>query len=248
MIEKPPLHIVGMHGMGDNIHQRALINHLLPKYEIWLETPWPQIYHDLPVHLINTGSRLRTQSKNAKSNADKFKAIAAPDSAEIMRVFYSPEHVRAKGSVLRAMLAYTGTEIEEPDYRLPIPPEWRAKADALLWGLNVGSKPIMIARPLVTRKEWGGCAARNPDYTAYGALYESIRKDFFVVSIADVVPGTEWIVGPDLKADAEFHHGELDFETIAALTARDPCVRFSGLHYRDGSIASGSHCVCIRWL
>ncbi len=49
---KEPIYIRGMHGMGDCIHQRAVIRQLLDRHEIWLETSWPQIYHDMPqIHL-----------------------------------------------------------------------------------------------------------------------------------------------------------------------------------------------------
>ena len=65
----------------------------------------------------------------------------------------------------------------------------------------------MVLRPLVERTEWRGCAARNPDPVAYAALYNSIRDRFFVVSLADLVPGVEEMV-TDLDADICLHKGE----------------------------------------
>jgi predicted O-methyltransferase YrrM len=40
-----------------------------------------------------------------------------------------------------------------------------------------------------------------------------------VVSVADLEEGREWAVGDDIEADAVCHAGELDVETLAALTA-----------------------------
>ncbi len=75
----------------------------------------------------------------------------------------------------------------------------------------------MVYRPLVERTEWNGCAARNPDHSAYAALFASIRDQFHVVSIADLVPNVEWISGARVEADQKFHAGELEFEALAGL-------------------------------
>jgi ADP-heptose:LPS heptosyltransferase len=97
-----------------------------------------------------------------------------------------------------------------------VPPAWKAQVDALI---GRAAKPVMVLRPLVERTEWRGCAARNPDPVAYAALYNSIRDRFFVVSLADLVPGVEHMV-TNLPADICLHKGELDIEAIAGLMAR----------------------------
>lgn len=215
-----PLYIVGMHGLGDNLHQRSIVRAYLAKgREVWLETPWPQVYHDLVgprLKLVNKGSSLRTQAKNAHANRAAFTRQTPPRSLDVLRQNYPPDVVRAEGSVLGAMSKVAGVPVG--DFRLPIPKAWRDKADAWIrrWKPD---KPLMIYRPLVERTEWGGCAARNPDAESYMQLVDSIERDFFVVSVADLVPGKEWLApGPGQAWDAICHHGELDFETLAALT------------------------------
>ncbi|MGE0803094.1 MAG: hypothetical protein AB7O55_32740 [Lautropia sp.] len=213
-----PLHVVGMHGLGDNLHQRAIVRQLLQRHEVWLETPWPCVYHDMPaLCLVDRGSRLRTQAKNASREAARYTRAPVPPAAGRLQVAYRPDQVRAAGSVLGAMAASCG--VIAGDFRLPIPSAWAAKADALIaqWA---PSRPLLIYRPLVERREWGGCPSRNPDHAAYSALFLAIRQHFFVVSIADLAPRVEWMVGEPADADVRLHSGELDFETIAALTAR----------------------------
>jgi len=78
-------------------------------------------------------------------------------------------------------------------------------------------RPWMVYRPLVARPEWRGSMARNADPGDYAALFDEIRDKFFVVSVADLAEGQEWIVGPEAKADLSFHRGELTFEALAAL-------------------------------
>lgn len=213
-----PIVVVGMHGLGDNLHQRSVVRHMVMTREVWLETPWPCVYHDLVgerLKLTSRGSTLRTQAKNAAREAGKFERSRVPRGTQVLQVSYPPQMVRDHGSVLGAMSAQCGVPVG--DFRLPVPQEWMDKAERLLhkWKPD---RPLMIYRPLMDRSEWGGCKARNPDQKAYRELFESIRKDFFVLSLADLVPGKEWLVEEPAKADVILHGGELDFETMAALT------------------------------
>jgi len=215
-----PLLIQGMHGLGDNIHQRAVIRQLMEQHEIWLETPWPCVYHDLVgprLKLLNKNSYLRTQAKNAKREAKNYSRITSVAGMKAMRIWYTHDGIRKSG-FLGAMMDNCRCDDAAADYRMPIAAKWIKKAHAKLEQWQP-TKPLLIYRPLVERIEWNGCAARNPDHAAYAALFNSIRESFFVISIADTAPGKEWIVGPKVKADVECHEGELDFETIAALTA-----------------------------
>jgi hypothetical protein len=208
-----------MHGLGDNVHQRAVIRHLLgthPSTEFWLKTPWPCIYHDLVgdrLHVIDPATTLRTQRKNSMREQARF--VPPPRAFRRQRISYNLRLVQKTGSVLGSMIrASLGRDIDDADFSLPVPAAWQAKADALIGRQQ--NKPVMVLRPLVERTEWRGCAARNPDPVAYAELYNRIRDRFFVVSIADLVPGVEHSV-TNLRADICFHNGELDAEAIAGL-------------------------------
>jgi ADP-heptose:LPS heptosyltransferase len=210
----------GMSGLGDCIHQRALVRQLTRTYRVWLRTPWPSVYHDLvgdTLQLLPPDTQLRTQLKNAKRQAALY-TRRRPGAVREIQVTYPAAMVRAEGSVLAAMLRSCNADPRESDFTLPIPQSWHARADevAARWRT---CKPILFYRPLNERTEWGGCQARNPDHAAYADLVESVRDRYFVVSVADLEPGKEWPVGRDIGADAEYHAGELDFEVNAALVA-----------------------------
>lgn len=209
----------GMHGLGDNLHQRAVIRQLMARDEVFLESSWVAPYHDLVgagLKIIRKATPLRTQSKNADREASLFHRGPVSLRAHELRITYTPELVRRAGSVLAAMCRATGTDYDFADFRMPVKPEWLQRAK-LLFDAWQPKKPVLVYRPLVERTEWGGCRNRNPDHAAYAALFDAIRDEFFVVSIADLVPGQEWIVGRPIRADVELHRGELDFETLAGL-------------------------------
>jgi len=203
----PPLMVQGMHGMGDNLHQRAVVRALMRTHEVWLETPWPSVYHDMHgLHLIQKGTRLRTQAKNLARERALYSTKPCPPHAENVVVRYPPAMVREHRSVLAAMCANVGVPVG--DFRMPVP--WSH-------GLDLPAKPVLVFRPLVERSEWGGNRNRNPDVGSYLQLLEAIRDHFFVVSVADLEDGKEWMVHPEVGADLVLHRGELDFQQLAAL-------------------------------
>src|ERR1035437_879363 len=63
--------IRGMLGLGDNILQRPFVRAAAAQYDdVYLETPWPELYCDLPVHLCKRPTSLRSQVKNAAKYHD----------------------------------------------------------------------------------------------------------------------------------------------------------------------------------
>lgn len=215
--EGSSLVVKGMHGLGDCLHQRAIVKYLATRFDLWLETSWPLVYWDVPgVKLLARGTNLRTQKKNAAREEKHFSRHAPPVWVPEVRVEYPPQFVRHFGSVLAAMCARTGVPFQS-DFRLPVKPEWLAKADLVLRGVD---KPVMLFRPLVERKEWGGGRTRNPNPAQYEKLFGAISGRFYVVSVADIEHDAEWMVGNRLPADRKFHRGELDSETLFGIAAR----------------------------
>jgi ADP-heptose:LPS heptosyltransferase len=251
--------IRGHHGLGDNLHQRAIVRQLLAAgNDVWIETPWPSVYHDLPVHTVAKPSALRTQAKNLTREADRFSKEPVPRDAKVIQLRYSGDGVRRTGSVLAAM-SCPGFDPAVADFRLPVPYIWdvRAKIACYDYGWD-GRKPLLLYRPLVERAEFASGALRNPDAAAYAALFKSIRSKYFVVSVADLEPNKEWIVGERIEADARFHRGELSFEALAGLASlanlvfcapgfatvlaqavETPCVTVFGGYERGNSFSAG---------
>lgn len=210
-----PLVVHGMHGMGDNLHQRAIVRELMKTRDVWLETPWPSLYHDMAgqrLHLITRGSTLRTQAKNAEREADLYEKRYPPAGSDSLTVSYPPALIRQERGVLAAMSLQCGVPVG--DFTMPVPPEWAHGIE-----LPAG-RPVIVFRPLVERTEWSGCRNRNPNATAHLAALAAAREALpgaFVVSVADLVPGKEWLTGPQPVCDLELHAGELDFQGLAAL-------------------------------
>ena len=224
-MSKPPLFVTGMHGMGDCLHQRAIMRTLMRDNDVWLGSSWVSMYHDLiaqGLKVVKRPTPLRTQNKNATREAALFSKEPVPVPCRKIAVSYSQQMFRTHGGVLQGMFGNLGLDYAGADFRLPIKPDWFAAIDRqiMMWRPK---KPILVYRPLVIRKEFH-YNGRNPDYAVYARLFEEIRDRFFVVSVADLQPNIEWIVGEKFMADREFHRGELPFEHLAALFARSSLV------------------------
>ena len=193
-VTKTPIAVTGHYGIGDNLHQRAVMRELMRDYEVWLHTCHFNLFHDLVAQglkLIMRPTALHAQARTIAREQHLFaeaKFPPLPPHAKKANIGYPAVLVNQHGSILEAMFSCVGLKMpERPDFSLPIKPEWgdAARARIAQWKPD---KPLLIHRPIVVRQEWDG-RSRNPDVRAYDELYRSIRDQFFVVSIADLAPG-----------------------------------------------------------
>ena len=205
-----------MYGIGDNLHGRAVLRELMKTHKVRLEGFYPAMVHDL------IGQGLEFVSFAPGRHPPRIKAGEVKAShrsfAANMKMSYSPEAIKAAGSILAAQFRSCGLAMpSRPDFSLPVPDAWRAKARTLIASWPTEGRPVLVYRPIVQNKIWE-CPSRSPDPKAYAALFAAIRDQFFVASVADLTQ-QEWIVGEEQSADIKLHKGELDFEALAGLFA-----------------------------
>lgn len=211
---KTPIRIFGMMGVGDCVHQRAILRELMKTREVTIDTPYEAMYHDLVAQGLKLSLTARVYTAALDPARRSGRAIPTRPRDGV-HVGYTPSAIRQHGSILAAQFASVGLAMpERPDFSLPVPQAWRDKANKLV---GPHTKPLMIYRPIVHNKVWS-CPGRGPDQTAYAALYRSIRDKFHVVSIANMKTGKEWILD-EQAVDVKLHQGELDFEALAGLYA-----------------------------
>lgn len=197
--DRPSILVRGMLGLGDNIYQRAVLRELARTHEVWLMTPWPQLYDDLPVRCVRPETKLRTQARNVAQWASW---AMPPRGLPEQRITYAGRD----GTMLEALCAALGVKADRLIFDLPASVRGKARL------------PYIVIRPATVRAEWPA-AARNPlpEYLALAA--EVLRKDFHIISVADLASGAEWPVLPLPCADETFHAGELGIDELLGLVA-----------------------------
>lgn len=202
---RPSVVVQGMKGLGDNIYERAFIKRLAANsaHDVYVETPWPELFEDLRVRFLHAGTGLRTQAANlARQGADRWSPRPAR-VARTIRVSYGAPCLR-QGSIVQAM---------EACFRVA-PAEW----DLPAFPAFVRDRPVAMVRPVTERTEWHN-SARNPLPQYVAQVAADLMHDYHVVSVADVAGGAEWLVGEPPPAHERFHAGELRVRELLGLVA-----------------------------
>src|SRR5450830_1035640 len=103
-----PLILNGMHGLGDNLHERALLRELMRTNEVWFKTSWPQIFWDMErqLHLLPLQSPIGWMAKNELRTAALYGRTQPPPNTRAITNGYlslMPKGIATYGSVLGVM-------------------------------------------------------------------------------------------------------------------------------------------------
>jgi hypothetical protein len=200
---------------------RPLLKSAAKRRTLYVDTPWPEFYHDIDNLKFVRGTRiLRTQNKNIALQPPETWTPLPPD-LNIVALGYG--HLEMEHGVFAAMerkLPMTAAEAVEPDWTLP---------DMGSSPIDTGGAPLAVIRPVMRRLEWDN-QARNPlpEYVNFIAG-DLKRRGFAVVVIADINKQTEWIEGNDIPpCNAAFLRGEFTVRQMLA-TIRDAAVVVGGV-------------------
>jgi ADP-heptose:LPS heptosyltransferase len=227
-----PLLIQGMRGLGDNIYQRPFVRAVASRRPVFLDTPWPQLYSDLPgVSFVRPSTHLRTQAKN-RDLQDAAIWTEAPREAQRVHVGYGSVELR-RGSIIRALESKLSLNGAPFVFDLPptdFPP--------------VAGRYVVI-RPVTVRREWTN-TARNPKPEYLAAVARWFQEaGFAVVLVADLEDRAEWLVGPLPPHDAAYLKGELGVDDLVALV-RGAAATVGGVGWLvPMSIAAGTPLFCV---
>lgn len=188
-------------GLGDNIYARPFIKAKAEHYDLYLKTPFPQIYSDLNVKFVKAFTTLRTQTKNiGRTSVDYVQNPRCP----ILFPHYTAEQVRYV-NMFKALGAVFGCKAKSFDL-----PKFSHKLDI------PKDKPLCIVRPVTVRKEWVAMS-RNPDPKYIHEASALALKDYHVISIADIDVVNEYALNPMPMAHEHYNSGQLPIEAVLAL-------------------------------
>lgn len=203
-----PLVITGMGGLGDGVYQRPFVAAQSAVRDVYITTPWPELYADLPRvrPLYPAAIGLRTQAKNMERQPETvWFASQIPERYERARFFYRLREPRI--TILQELERCIG--LARKPFRFDLPDFGPSPVTA--------RKPVAFLRPVTTRKEWANNArAPRPEYVeqAAGVLRAA---GYHVVAVADIAPPAEWLEGRMPVCDQYFVRGELSARQMLAL-------------------------------
>jgi hypothetical protein len=180
------IHLLAQYGLGDGVYHRPFVKQMVAQYDqVYLETPWPEMFSDLPLKFVRPRTMLRTQRKNME-RFDGY--VEVPRGVPHTQKIYTGQDLPTKG-ILNSLAQVYGLPVQTldlPDF--PKPPI---------------EKPYLVVRPVTLRKEWEA-VARGPLAQYVNQFVEYARQFYTIVSVADLEEGAEWADGPLPYADIEF--------------------------------------------
>ena len=209
--------IRGPWGLGDNVYSRPFVRAAATKYEVWLDTPWPELYEDIDIRFVRGARGLRTQTKNVVLQSED-RWSRPPPAIREMHIHYAN---LAASSIIRSLeqrwkmklgVGFNPALFDLPDMG-PSP--------------VVSDRPIAVIRPPTLRTEWCN-PARNPKPEYIVALAAELMATHTVVAVADLEPDREWLVGTLPPAHHHFVFGELKVRELLALV-RDADIAIGGV-------------------
>lgn len=210
-MKKEKLHIETFAGWGDCIYSRPCIRELAKTKDIYLETPLPDLFRDLPVKFIKTTTHYRTQAKVVPS--DKIKFTELPTGIRKIKLHYD---YNLQTSTVMTML------LNQCELPLDTKLEWDLPdfSDELKQA-NIKipeGKKLAIVRPATIRAEWKVITRPpNPQYL-YWASHALVEYGYHVISVADLEPDVEWLhMGQDVESHQKLYKGELHMYALFEL-------------------------------
>jgi hypothetical protein len=188
-----------MWGLGDNVYSRPFIRAAAAKFDVYLKTPWPELYADLPIRFVRLDGRLRTQQKNTERQPSDRWSNPTKGAREF-RVSYGArelQHGTLIGGIADKFKSF-GIISDLDPFDLPD------------FGLSpiASARPIAVVKATTLRKEWRN-EARNPLPCYVDTVAQALAKHYEVVAVADTDGKNEWLEGVAPFAHQSFLRGEL---------------------------------------
>jgi hypothetical protein len=214
-----PLFIKSPWGIGDSLYARPFIAAQAAEREIFLETPWPEFYTDLPVWLVRGHKQLRTQLRNL-ARQQNTQWHQPPGNAETVALGYGALELPTSNvaAIMERKLPRTHI-VSTPAWDLP---------DMGPCPFDTLGAPMAIIRPVMRRTEWDN-EARNPlpEYVCEIAA-DLKQRGYAVIVLCDEKHGAEWIDGPVPPHNLALTHGELSIRQLMA-SVRDAAIVVGGV-------------------
>jgi len=201
------VYVPGYLGLGDNIYLRPTIRELKKRFDqVYVRTPWPEVFEDLDIFPVKPVTNLRTQNKNIEKQNIWYDV--RPDAIRIDPRYSISTYRDGMNPCQAFERAVPSTEF---NFDMPTYLDERARELSQDWG------DFAIIRPCTVRKEWAA-PARNcdPDYIKTCTL-ELRGRCITTIEISDVDGVNECYEGVDNPCYETFSKGQLSPMLIASL-------------------------------
>lgn len=162
-------------GMGDNIYQIPFIRQLSKHGEVFIHTPFPELFQKMDkVHCLPASTTLKAQFKNMQGN--KLYQRCRPKGT-VIRFEYGSKFEKNQS----IMQSFEHT-VPLDEWFFEFEPPYSARADEILKRV---SRPICIVRLPSVRDEWFN-SSRNGKMEYFQLCIDRLKKDYYLIAVGDI--------------------------------------------------------------
>lgn len=209
-------------GLGDNIWHIPFVHHLAKRGEVFIYTPFPELFQFENVYCFKPACNLKLQLKNMTGNGLYSRSSGKKPNGNRIRFNYG-EGFKRKMNVIQSFESLV--PLDGSFYFEYSPVKFKAVDDVMQRVQQSGKKLCVLRLPSV-RKEWAN-QNRNGRMEYFQACINALKKDYYFVSVGDIGNQEEFDgvepVGIDEKRD-RYHVNPLGIWEVFDLVNRSDFV------------------------
>jgi hypothetical protein len=175
-------HIIDSYfGFGDNIYHIPFVHKLAQTGEVFIYTPFPELFQFKNVHCLKPVTNLKLQLKNMNGNG--LYSSKRYDSGKRIRFNY--------GADLKKKTLIQSFESIVPlngEFFFEFNPKPSAKVDEIMKRVAASGKKLCVVRIPSVRKEWPN-ANRNGKMEYFQLCIDALKDSHYFVSVGDIGNG-----------------------------------------------------------
>lgn len=217
-------------GLGDQIYYRPFVERL--DADVWMPTPWPELWEGTGVRPVREDKGLRTQARNAARAPEDAWCVPPADAGHV-ELRYTPD-LRSGRSIFESIRRQTRINLSEPGFRIGTP-----------WPIpRLPGRKVAVFHPPTVRKEWAA-PSRNPKPEYLQAILRWLKDDgYTVIGVGFLEAGEEELVGR-YEFDIAFMGGELHYTTLLSLIAMADLVVSGPGFFVPACLATKGRCLIV---
>ncbi len=168
-------------GFGDNIYHIPFVHKLAQQGEVFIYTPFPELFQFPNVYCLKPTTNLKLQLKNMTNNGLYSRSSGHKPRGQKIRFNYGEGFKKD----LTIMQSFEKVIPLEDDFFFEFTPKPSIKAEEVINKAKKKHKKLCVMRLPSVRKEWANYN-RAPLMEYFQICIDYIRQDYYIVTIGDI--------------------------------------------------------------
>ena len=177
-------------GFGDNIYHIPFVHKLAQQGEVFIYTPFPEMFQMPNVYCYRPTTNLKLQLQNMQGNGLYSKSAGHKPNGERLQFNYVAGF--RENLPLTIMQVFGKSVPLYGDFYFEFKHESSSRADDIVNRARHKHKKLCVMRLPSVRKEWA-CYTRAPLMEYFQICIDYLRQDYYIVTVGDIGNREEYI-------------------------------------------------------